>query len=505
MARSIDPASKAVRGFVPARSDEERYLMRHIEDLARTAESRGIPRYSAFLSDREQDLARAALNRAAVPENVYHFEGGWPGAERRLLCLEPEGSWPDSPLCCVRLTCRVQAGAALPAHKDYLGSLMGLELRREALGDIVLPSDAPGTAYVFALEPAEQLICQELLQAGARFHSSHSDTEVILQAYRVWGTDCLQRFDGMFAFALWDAPRRRLFCARDRFGKKPFFYTLQQGSLFFGSELNCLAAVPGLELSLDPQAVMRYLAYEYVPTPDTMYREAKSLPPSHWLLVEDGRLTIRRYWDLPPADEDDRRSEADICADVHELLTRAVGRRMVSDVPLGVFLSGGIDSSIVAGLMARQSSTPIKTFSIGFTEASYDESRYARVVAQRWNTDHHERVLSAEDCAEHLPSIISRMDVPMADASVAPTWLLSGVTREKVTVALGGDGADELWAGYEHYIAFKIAEWYNAIPGIVRRGVMLNLRDASCWSVDVMNGGAGFFFFSVFLMLSTRN
>ena len=151
MARSIDPAPKAVRGFVPARSDEERYLMRHIEDLARTAESRGIPRYSAFLSDREQDLARAALNR---------------GAERRLLCLEPEGSWPDSPLCCVRLTCRVQAGAALPAHKDYLGSLMGLELRREALGDIVLPSDAPGTAYVFALEPAAQLICQELLQAG---------------------------------------------------------------------------------------------------------------------------------------------------------------------------------------------------------------------------------------------------------------------------------------------------------------------------------------------------
>lgn len=313
---------------------------------------------------------------------------------------------------------------------------------------------------------------QELLQAGARFHSSHSDTEVILQAYRVWGTDCLQRFDGMFAFALWDAPRRRLFCARDRFGKKPFFYTLQQGSLFFGSELNCLAAVPGLELTLDPQAVMRYLAYEYVPTPDTMYREAKSLPPSHWLLVEDGRLNIRRYWDLPPADESDRRSEADICADVHELLTRAVARRMVSDVPLGVFLSGGIDSSIVAGLMARQSATPIKTFSIGFTEASYDESRYARVVARRWSTDHHERVLSAEDCAEHLPDIISRMDVPMADASVAPTWLLSGVTREKVTVALGGDGADELWAGYEHYIAFKIAEWYNALPGIVRRGVI---------------------------------
>ena len=166
MARSIDPAPKAVRGFVPARSDEERYLMRHIEDLARTAESRGIPRYSAFLSDREQDLARAALNRAAVPENVYHFEGGWPDAERRVLCLEPEDCYPASPVCCVRLRCRALAGAQLPVHKDYLGSLMGLELRREALGDIVLPFDAPGTAYVFALEPAAQLICQELLQAG---------------------------------------------------------------------------------------------------------------------------------------------------------------------------------------------------------------------------------------------------------------------------------------------------------------------------------------------------
>lgn len=166
MARSIDPAPRAVRGFVPARSDEERYLMRHIEDLARTAESRGIPRYSAFLSDREQDLAKAALNRADVPEADYHFEGGWPGAERRLLCLEPEDSYPASPLCCVRLVCRAQSGAQLPAHKDYLGSLMGLELRREALGDIVLPTDQPGTAYVFALEPAAELICQELHQAG---------------------------------------------------------------------------------------------------------------------------------------------------------------------------------------------------------------------------------------------------------------------------------------------------------------------------------------------------
>lgn len=166
MARSIDPAPRAVRGFVPARTDEERFLMRHVEDLARAAEGRGIARYSGFLSDREQDLARAALNRADVPESDHHFEGGWPGAERKLLCLEPEGCYPASPLCCVKLTCRTLSGAVLPSHKDYLGSLMGLELRREALGDIVLPADTPGTAYVFALETAGELICRELLQVG---------------------------------------------------------------------------------------------------------------------------------------------------------------------------------------------------------------------------------------------------------------------------------------------------------------------------------------------------
>ena len=165
MARSID-AQPGVRGFVPAQNDEERFLMRHVEDLARAAFGRGIARYSAFLSDREQQLAQAALNRADAPEESCRFEGGWPGAERRVLCLEPEDCYPACPVCCVRLRCRGLAGAQLPVHKDYLGSLMGLELRREALGDIVLPSDAPGTAYVFALEPAAQLICQELLQAG---------------------------------------------------------------------------------------------------------------------------------------------------------------------------------------------------------------------------------------------------------------------------------------------------------------------------------------------------
>ena len=312
---------------------------------------------------------------------------------------------------------------------------------------------------------------KELEAQGMRFRTT-SDTEIILAGWQVWGSDCLRHFDGMFAFALWDAQEKRLFCARDRFGKKPFFYTLQHGRLYFASELTALTDLSELTFTLSPEALMRYLAYEYVPTPQTMYAEASSLPPAHWLELHEGKLRVERYWDLPFPDEGDARSEEEICATYHELLARAVRRRMISDVPLGVFLSGGIDSSIVAGLMAGQSSTPIKTFSIGFQEASYDESRYARIVARRWNTDHHERILSAEECAEHLPQIISRMDVPLADASAAPTWLLSGVTREKVTVALGGDGADELWAGYEHYIGYKVATWYNALPTSLRRGII---------------------------------
>ena len=312
---------------------------------------------------------------------------------------------------------------------------------------------------------------QELAAKGSRFCTS-SDTEVILEGYRQWGVDCLSRFNGMFAFALWDAHEQRLFCARDPFGKKPFFYTVQQGKLHFASELTALEKIPGLSLTMQPEAVMRYLAYEYVPTPQTVYGEVESLPPAHWLMVEGGVVRTGRYWDMPMPDECDKRNPDQLGEELQFLMARAVRRRMVSDVPLGVFLSGGIDSSIVAGLMARQSPTPIKTFSIGFSEASYDESRYARIVAEAFGTDHHERVLSAEECADNLPGIVSRMDVPMADASVAPTWLLSGVTREKVTVALGGDGADELWAGYEHYIGFKVAEWYNALPALVRHKVV---------------------------------
>lgn len=314
-----------------------------------------------------------------------------------------------------------------------------------------------------------QDIKSKLEAKGHVFHT-HSDTEIILAGWLEWGPECLERFEGMFAFALWDRPARTLFCARDRFGKKPFFYTLQNGIFAFASELSALTRLPGLNLSVDPRTLARFLAYEYVPTPDSIYREVHKLPPSQYLLFRDGDITLGRYWDLP-APEPTKASERELCEELDRLLTRAVKRRMISDVPLGVFLSGGIDSSIVAGLMARLAPR-IKTFSIGFKEASYDETRFARLVAERFGTDHHERILNAEDCADLLPEIVTRFDEPMADPSIAPTFLLSKVTREKVTVALGGDGADELFAGYEHFIGLKAAGWYNALPAMLRRGVV---------------------------------
>jgi asparagine synthase (glutamine-hydrolysing) len=308
------------------------------------------------------------------------------------------------------------------------------------------------------------------LEAKGHSFSTHSDTEVILAGWLQWGPACLERFEGMFAFALWDRPSRTLFCARDRFGKKPFFYTLQNGTFAFASELSALTRLPGLSFSIDPRTLARFLAYEYVPTPDCIYREVKKLPPSHYLLLASGEISTGRYWDLP-APEPTRASEEELGLELRRLLTQAVKRRMISDVPLGVFLSGGIDSSIVAGLMAGLAPR-IKTFSIGFTEASYDESAYARSVARMWDTDHHQRILSAEDCADLLPEIVTRFDEPMADPSIAPTYLLSKITREKVTVALGGDGADELFAGYEHFLGFQGARLYNALPALIRRGVI---------------------------------
>lgn len=368
-----------------------------------------------------------------------------------------EGQWLEGPVCFGhrRLSIIDVAGGAQPMSSPD-GSL-----------HVVFN----GEIYGFAG------LRRELEARGAVFRSN-SDTAVLLAAYEIWGESCLERIKGMFAFAIWDAARRRLFCARDHFGKKPFFYSIQNGIFAFASELSSLALLgggslfPGFSFNLDPRAVMRYLAYEYAPTPQTMYAEALCLEPAHWLRLENGALSTGSYWDLPVPQTRAPAPEEELARELRRLMGEAVATRMISDVPLGVFLSGGIDSTIVAGLMAERSQRPIKTFSIGFREASYDESAYARIAARAYGSEHHERILSAVECASELPGIAGAMDTPMADASCAPTWLLSALARENVTVSLGGDGADELWAGYEHYIGFRMAQTYNRLPRWLRASLI---------------------------------
>jgi asparagine synthase (glutamine-hydrolysing) len=315
-----------------------------------------------------------------------------------------------------------------------------------------------------------QDIKKKLQEKGYVF-KTNSDTEVICNAWLDKGPDCLDEFEGMFAFALWDKRERTLFAARDRFGKKPFFYTLQNGVFAFASELTCLRKLPFLDFAVPAQAIARFLSYEYVPTPESIYKDVLKLRPGHYLLFKDGNLKTAPYWDLPVPEKTAPGTEEECCERLRELLAQAVRRRLVSDVPLGVFLSGGIDSSTVAALMAGML-PKVKTFSIGFTEQSYDESRYARLVAERYDTDHHERILSAAECGDLLPEIVARFDEPMADPSIVPTYLLSQVTREKVTVALGGDGPDELFAGYEYFSGFRLAQSYLRLPAVLRKGLI---------------------------------
>jgi asparagine synthase (glutamine-hydrolysing) len=298
---------------------------------------------------------------------------------------------------------------------------------------------------------------------------THSDTEVLLNAYLDAGPDCLSSIEGMFAFAIWDREKHTLFAARDRMGEKPFYYTLQKGVFAFASELTAFSRLPVLTLEVERQSIARFLAYEYIPTPESIYREIFKLRPAHFLTFANGQVTTRRYWDIPLPDVSANLSESACCERLRSLAGQAVAGRLISDVPLGVFLSGGIDSSAVVALMSQVvPPREINTFSIGFKEKSYDESPYARLVAQSLGTNHHEEILSATQAGELLPHIVSRLDEPMADPSIVPTYLLSEVTRRRVTVALGGDGGDELFGGYEYFPAFQLAEYYLRIPKALR-------------------------------------
>ena len=305
----------------------------------------------------------------------------------------------------------------------------------------------------------------ELERQGHRFRTD-CDTEVLVHAYEEYGTDCAAHLAGMFAFALWDRRRRRFYAARDRMGQKPFYYAWDGERLSFGSELKALTRLPDLRTEVDELALHHYLSLQYVPEPWSIYRSVRKLPAAHWLSLEDGKLRIERYWRLdfePKLTFDDREAASEL----RRLLSRAVRRRLMSEVPLGAFLSGGLDSSIIVGLMAEHSRAPVKTFSIGFDFEALNELPHARAVAGRWGTEHHELRVIPERFDDLLPLLVEAFDEPYADSSAFQTWYLARATRRHVTVALNGDGGDECFAGYTRYWLDRYVKPYAMLPRFI--------------------------------------
>lgn len=322
---------------------------------------------------------------------------------------------------------------------------------------------------------------EELLRRGHRFTTT-SDTEVILHQYEEDGFECVRKFRGMFAFALWDERQQLLFVARDRLGVKPLVYTVRDGRFSFASELAALLADERLPRELDPLALDEYLTCQYVPAPRTIYRGVHKLRPAHYLVI--GKNGIERdepYWSVSFARQEPL-PEDQYVEQFRERFEESVRIRLISEVPLGAFLSGGLDSSATVAAMARLTREPVKTFSIGFSEKRYDETRYARMVAQRYHTDHHELTVKP-DALEVLPKLVRHYGEPYADSSAVPTYYVAKMTRQYVTVALNGDAGDENFAGYERYLALKLARAANVIPAPLRRrlfgslGKMLSTAD----------------------------
>jgi len=312
----------------------------------------------------------------------------------------------------------------------------------------------------------------ELIALGHHFTTA-SDTETIVHAYEQWGERCVEYFRGMFAFAIWDSRNERLFLARDRFGKKPLFLCEINGVMVFASEIKSILRFPGINARVDTAAVWDYFAYRYVPAPATLFCGIRKLMPGCYAVWEKGVLTERCYYQ-PPDREVLIGTElsADPVGAFLDKLDEAVNIRMIADVPFGAFLSGGIDSSAVVGLMSRHSAQPIKTFSVGFLEAGYSELGYAKTIAEQFKTDHHELVVSQEHLMQHLPALVRFRDAPVAEPSDIPIYLLAKEARRTVKMVLTGEGADEFLGGYPKHVYESYAGMYQAIPSFLRHGIL---------------------------------
>src|SRR5437867_4191309 len=397
--------------------------------------------------------------------------------------LDPRTPPPDGAEELLRSMCDRMIHRGPDSEGYVIGDGVALGMRRLAIIDLVT-----GEQPVYNEDHSIAVILNgeiynyrelraDLETRGHRFRSA-SDTEILPHLYEEYGRDMVQHLNGMFAFALWDDKRRRLFIARDRFGEKPLYWGVFDRKLLFASEPKVLLAHPAVRPNLNLNALRKYLSFDYVPAPLSIYEGINKLPAAHTLILENGEIKTERYWKLSYKTRAPVPTVAEAAEQLRELLADSVRMRLVSDVPLGILLSGGIDSSMVAALAVRASSETVKTFSIGFAESSFDESQFARRVAQYLGTDHHEERFSASLAANLVSEIGAWLDEPMSDPSLVPTYLLSRFTRKHVTVALGGDGGDELFAGYPMYFGHRMAHAYEMIPRFVRSGLiepMVNL------------------------------
>ncbi|HEU5239389.1 MAG TPA: asparagine synthase (glutamine-hydrolyzing) [Pyrinomonadaceae bacterium] len=364
----------------------------------------------------------------------------------------------------------------------YFSDGVGLAMRRLAIIDLKTGKqpihNADRTAsIVFNGEIYNYRELRKQLEALGHTFYTNSDTEAIVHAYDQYGTECPRHLRGMFAFAIWDERNKSLFLARDRVGKKPLLYAHTNEQLIFGSEFTALLAHPSVSREINYEAIHHYLSFISVPAPLTAYQSIRKLEPGHWLLWRDGEIKLERYWQLDFSNKINI-NEQEAGARVSELLRDAVRVRLMSEVPLGAFLSGGIDSSAVVALMAQESSDRVKTFSIGFEEQDFSELHHARRVAEHVGAEHHEFIVRP-NAMEILPTLIEHYGEPFADSSAIPSYYVSRETRRYVTVALNGDGGDECFAGYERYAAMNLAQRYTKLlPGALRTGVIGNVAKA---------------------------
>jgi asparagine synthase (glutamine-hydrolysing) len=359
----------------------------------------------------------------------------------------------------------------------YINGSAGLAMRRLAIIDLKSGQQPIHNAdrsswIVFNGEIYNYLELREKLEKLGHTFYTNSDTEAIIHAYDQFGTDCPNHLRGMFAFAIWNERTQELFLARDRVGKKPVLYADINGQLIFGSEFSALLLHPDVSRDIQPEALDYYLSFMCIPAPLTAYRAIRKLEPGHWLRWRNGNIEIQRYWQ-PDFTKKLKISEEEAGERTVELLREAVRVRLMSEVPLGAFLSGGIDSSAVVALMSQESSERVKTFSIGFEEQDFSELHHARRVAEHVGAEHHEFIVRP-DAVEVLPLLVEHYGEPYADSSAVPTYYVAKETRKHVTVALNGDGGDESFAGYERYIAMGLTEKYRKLPYFFRELLIRN-------------------------------